>query len=509
MNEEKNQNQKINQGGHQHNRHHKHYYNGKNKGQNAPKSNNAQQAVNPQKEQAATEKSASPAVAKPAQNNNSPKQSGHHHKPYHKHHNHQKNHPSPSEAPQEKTKSESAEVTKSEAIGGSTGGERKPQNKNGRQHNNKGRTENTAPEKTAPQESVSSVNSTESSFGASSTSGDLIFGAPLFQNEKKARPIKASDEPIEPLDISDDVLFGTSHLLYVEKEIEGEAAEIVGIRYKCGGKIYYFDSNGIQLTSGEFAIVDTARGIEFGEVCLPNRKINSELLIHPLRKVIRKATKEDIEHHEQNKKKEADAFNIGLEKIKAHKLDMKLVEVQYEFDNSKLLFYFTSAGRVDFRELVRDLASVFKTRIELRQIGIRDEAKMLGGIGMCGRSLCCSKYLSNFAQVSIKMAKEQGLSLNSNKISGNCGRLMCCLNFENQVYLDEIKITPMPGSIVKIGGQRGTVVEANPLTGMLKVHLTDAPEGENVSAHRDTVTIISRKLPETLNESAPENEVLE
>ena len=188
---------------------------------------------------------------------------------------------------------------------------------------------------------------------------------------------------------------------------------------------------------------------------------------------------------------------------------MKLVDVQYEFDNSKLLFYFTSAGRVDFRELVRDLASVFKTRIELRQIGIRDEAKMLGGIGMCGRSLCCSKYLSNFAQVSIKMAKEQGLSLNSNKISGNCGRLMCCLNFENQVYLDEIKITPMPGSVVKIGAQKGTVTEANPLTGMLKIHMNDAPEGENVSAHRDTVTIISRKIPETAPESSSDIEPLE
>ena len=507
MNEEKNQNQKINQGGHQHNRHHKHYYNNKNKGQNTPKNDGSQ--AKPQQEQVATEKSAASNSAKPIQNNNSQKPSGNHHKPYHKHHNHQKNHTSPTEAAKEKTNPESTEPAKQENASGSGNGDRKHQNKNNRQHNNKNRAENFSSERNTSQESFSPSISQESSFGTQSTSNDFMFGSPLIQSEKKTRTIKASSEPIEPLNLSDDELFGTSHLIYVEEKIDGDTAEIVGIRYKCGGKVYYFDPNEIQLANGEFAIVDTARGIEFGEVCLPNRKIKSESLIHPLRKVIRKATKEDIEHHEQNKKKEADAFNIALEKIKAHKLDMKLVEVQYEFDNSKLLFYFTSAGRVDFRELVRDLASVFKTRIELRQIGIRDEAKMLGGIGMCGRSLCCSKYLSNFAQVSIKMAKEQGLSLNSNKISGNCGRLMCCLNFENQVYLDEIKITPMPGSVVKVGSQKGTVVEANPLTGMLKVHLLDAPEGENVSTHRDTVAIISRKLPETLNEASSENEALE
>ena len=238
-------------------------------------------------------------------------------------------------------------------------------------------------------------------------------------------------------------------------------------------------------------------------MCISNRRISNKNIVQPLRKVIRKATKEDIAHQESNKQKEKEAFKIALEKIARHKLDMKLVDAQYSFDNTKLLFYFTSAGRVDFRELVRDLASVFKTRIELRQIGIRDEAKMLGGIGMCGRNLCCSKYLSNFAQVSIKMAKEQGLSLNSNKISGNCGRLMCCLNFENQVYLDEIKITPMPGSVVKVNGDKGVVTDANPLTGMLKVHLDSAPEGERISVHRDGVTILSRKTPEiSENESA-------
>ena len=225
----------------------------------------------------------------------------------------------------------------------------------------------------------------------------------------------------------------------------------------------------------------------------------------PLQKVIRRATKEDIERNQLNKKKEKEAFKICLEKIVQHGLDMKLVDVQCAFDNSKYLFYFTSAGRVDFRELVRDLASQFKTRIELRQIGIRDEAKLIGGIGICGRPICCSRHLSNFAQVSIKMAKEQGLSLSSNKISGNCGRLMCCLNFESQTYIDEIKRTPMPGSVVKVGGQTGNVTDANPLTGMLKVHMNDAPDNETVAVHRDSVTVISKKgAPETTENTESE-----
>ena len=316
-----------------------------------------------------------------------------------------------------------------------------------------------------------------------------------FTAEKK-RPTPPSDFS-DVRQFSDEELFGTSHLINRKELSPEQSVEIVGIRFKSGGKIYYFAPDKLSLSSGDFAIVDTARGLEFGEVSLSNRCISNENIVQPLRKVIRKATKEDIAHNESNKQKEKEAFKIALEKIARHKLDMKLVDAQYSFDNTKLLFYFTSAGRVDFRELVRDLASVFKTRIELRQIGIRDEAKMLGGIGMCGRNLCCSKYLSNFAQVSIKMAKEQGLSLNSNKISGNCGRLMCCLNFENQVYLDEIKITPMPGSIVKVNGDKGVVTDANPLTGMLKVHLDNAPEGERVSVHRDSVTILSKKAPET------------
>ena len=339
---------------------------------------------------------------------------------------------------------------------------------------------------------------------------DTIFGdfrSAFASNEKKK--VQTSTDFSSIRQFSDDELFGVSHLITSPAEVSPEqATEIVGVRFKVGGKTYYFDPDKTTLSVGEFAIVDTARGLEYGEVVIENRKINNANIIQPLRKVVRKATKEDISHHESNKQKEKEAFKIALEKIAHHKLDMKLVEAQYSFDNSKLLFYFTSAGRVDFRELVRDLASVFRTRIELRQIGIRDEAKMLGGIGMCGRSLCCSKYLSNFAQVSIKMAKEQGLSLNSNKISGNCGRLMCCLNFENQVYIDEIKITPMPGSVVKVNGDRGTVTDANPLTGMLKIHLDGAPEGERVTIHRDNITILSRKAPE-ISENDPADELTE
>lgn len=344
----------------------------------------------------------------------------------------------------------------------------------------------------------------------SSIEDDLIFGSPFLSARAKGK--SASKSVVDSSDItplSDEELFGTSHLIHTPAPAGDSPTEIVGISFKAGGKVYYFDPNGIKAKKGSYAIVDTARGLEFGEVCIPNKNINSQNIVQPLRKMVRLATKEDIAHHDSNKARENDAFKICLEKIAVHKLDMKLVEAQYSFDNSKLLFYFTSAGRVDFRELVRDLASVFKTRIELRQIGIRDEAKLLGGIGMCGRPLCCSRYLSNFAQVSIKMAKEQGLSLNANKISGNCGRLMCCLNFENQVYLDEIKVTPMPGSIVKIGSDRGVVTDANPLTGMLKVHLDGAPEGEKVNAHRDAVTVISKKAPETFSDNEAKDDFAE
>ena len=329
---------------------------------------------------------------------------------------------------------------------------------------------------------------------------DALFGRlsgqgtpPPRRGLTKSTVIAPEPEPFELREFTDEEIFGTSHLLYTPMDENGEGVDVVGVRFKSGGKMYYFDPAGYTFKAGDFAILDTARGLEFGEVVYANRKVRAGEIVQPLRKVVRPASKADIEQNEENKEREKDAFKIALEKIRQHKLDMKLVDAQYAFDNSKLLFYFTSAGRVDFRELVRDLASVFKTRIELRQIGIRDEAKIIGGIGICGKPLCCSRFLSNFAQVSIKMAKDQGLSLNSNKISGNCGRLMCCLNFENQTYCEEIKKTPPVGSIVRVDNAVGTVTETHPLIGMLKIRLNDTQNTEYVVAHRDSVTLLSKK----------------
>lgn len=211
-------------------------------------------------------------------------------------------------------------------------------------------------------------------------------------------------------------------------------AKVVGIRFKKAGKVYYFLPGGIDLNLGDSVIVETARGMEFGKVVLPLREIPPEEIVSPLKEVLRKATTEDEEQFKTNEKKEKEAFQICLTKIAAHKLPMKLIEVEYTFDGNKIIFSFTAEGRVDFRELVKDLASVFRTRIELRQIGVRDEAKMLGGLGSCGRELCCASFLGDFEPVSIRMAKDQNLSLNPTKISGICGRLMCCLKYENGCY---------------------------------------------------------------------------
>lgn len=274
-----------------------------------------------------------------------------------------------------------------------------------------------------------------------------------------------------------------------------DSVEVIGVRFKHAGKVYYFAPGGISVQRGDSAIVETARGAEFGEVFMPNRRVSGKDIVLPLRPLIRIATKDDIEHNEQNRKKEKEAFGICLEKIAKHGLDMKLVDAQYTFDNSKLLFYFTSAGRVDFRELVKDLASVFRTRIELRQIGIRDEAKLLGGLGACGRPLCCSSFLSDFVQVSIKMAKEQSLSLNSNKISGSCGRLMCCLRYEYDTYVEEIKQTPPVESVVRTADGDGVVIEMNPLAGTVRVRLTDKTDKADNQIkvyNRNDVKIISR-----------------
>lgn len=267
---------------------------------------------------------------------------------------------------------------------------------------------------------------------------------------------------------------------------------VAGVRFKSNGKVYFFDKKDLKLEDGGFVIVETARGPEFGEVAFAERTVSESSLVPPLRPIIRIATEADLKHHEENKKKEEEAFSICLEKIQHHELDMKLVEVQYTFDNSKLLFYFTSSGRVDFRELVKDLAGVFRTRIELRQIGIRDEAKIMGGLGACGRPLCCTTFLSDFVQVSIKMAKEQNLSLNSGKISGCCGRLMCCLQYEYSTYEEEGAKTPPVDSKVKTPDGVGTVTEASPLSGNIKVRLEATPDVAPKTFHRDQVTLISR-----------------
>ena len=268
---------------------------------------------------------------------------------------------------------------------------------------------------------------------------------------------------------------------------------IVGIRFNSGGKTYYFDPQKLQCKVGNFAIVETARGMEFGEVCIAPRLIDESLLVSPLRPVVRIATEEDIRHNKENIQKEDEAFRVCVQKIMAHGLDMKLVKAQYTFDNSKLLFYFTSAGRVDFRELVKDLAGVFHIRIELRQIGIRDEARMLGGLGTCGRPLCCSTFLSDFGQVSMKMAKEQNLSLNSTKISGCCGRLMCCLRYEYDVYSEEIKKSPAIGAIVNTPDGQGVVTEIFPLAEEVKVSLRAENAPVPKRYRRDDVTVIKSK----------------
>jgi len=272
-----------------------------------------------------------------------------------------------------------------------------------------------------------------------------------------------------------------------EAVIEAPFTEVVGICFKDGGKIYYFSPNGTNAKVGEFAIVETARGLEFGKVASQNKQVKTEDVVQPLRQVVRIATKDDIATNEDNKKKEAEALKICQTKIGEHGLEMKLIESEYTFDCSKLTFYFTADGRIDFRDLVKDLASTFRTRIELRQIGIRDEAKFMGGLGICGRPFCCSTFLPDFVQVSIKMAKEQNLSLNSAKISGACGRLMCCLRYEYETYLQEIKLTPPVDSTVKTDDGIGTVVEINPIKGTVKVEIND---GFKVYK-RDNVKVIS------------------
>lgn len=287
------------------------------------------------------------------------------------------------------------------------------------------------------------------------------------------------------------------------KVIEGP--EIVGIRFEHGSKIYYFDPKENKYSVGGHAIVETAQGLEFGEVVIGNRRVPEDQIVAPLRPVIRAATKEDEAHHEDNRRRQNEAFKICLTKIEAHGLDMKLVDSQYTFDNTKLIFFFTSAGRVDFRALVKDLASVFRTRIELRQIGIRDEARMIGGFGVCGRKLCCAGFLPNFVQVSIKMAKEQGLSINATKISGTCGRLMCCLRYEQEAYEREIALMPPTDSVVDTPDGRGVVIDIFPISGNVKVKLSDKQDVAPKNYHTSDIRVITKAERKKSGESDSSN----
>ena len=289
-------------------------------------------------------------------------------------------------------------------------------------------------------------------------------------------------------------------------------AEIIGVRFKEVGKVYYFDPLDNKLNTGDRVIVETARGLECGEVATPNKTVDDAEISHPLKPLIRIATEKDLNHLAENKLKEKEAYRICEQKIANHKLEMKLVNVEYTFDNSKILFYFTADGRVDFRALVKDLASVFRTRIELRQIGVRDEAKMMNGIGICGRPLCCATFLGDFQPVSIKMAKEQSLSLNPTKISGICGRLMCCLKYEEDVYEELNKKMPSVGDIISTVDGTGEILSTNVLMQVVKAAVrkkeNDPPTIDFYSVEEITV-IKSKKQRQKKEESAKNKDVVE
>ena len=277
--------------------------------------------------------------------------------------------------------------------------------------------------------------------------------------------------------------------------------KVIGVRFKKAGKIYYFDPNNLNINKEDYVIVETARGIEFGQCVIGIKEIKEEDIISPLKSVLRIADENDIKKHEENKAKEKEALEICTKKILEHNLIMKLIDVEYTFDNNKVIFYFTADGRVDFRELVKDLATIFKTRIELRQIGVRDEAKMIGGLGPCGRSLCCSSFLGDFASVSIKMAKEQNLSLNPTKISGICGRLMCCLNYEQSTYESIRKELPKVGSIVKTPEGTGEVVQNNIVKESVKVKLKRKDEEVLENFNITEVELIEGSYEDSIDEN--------
>ena len=270
-------------------------------------------------------------------------------------------------------------------------------------------------------------------------------------------------------------------------------SQVIGVRFKKAGKIYYFDPKDIEFQVGDGAIVETVRGMEFGEVVIARREVGEGEITKPLKQVHRKATEKDYKKLEENRQKEKQAFAICEEKIHKHKMDMKLINVEYTFDNNKIVFYFTADGRVDFRELVKDLASVFKTRIELRQIGVRDETKMIGGLGPCGRPACCAVFLGDFQPGSIKMAKEQNLSLSPTKISGLCGRLMCCLNYEHKYYEELSRVLPRAGGEVKTPDGKGTVLDTNALKQTVRVKVMHGEDDFDVKEYPLQEIVILRR----------------
>ena len=279
---------------------------------------------------------------------------------------------------------------------------------------------------------------------------------------------------------------------------------IIGVRFKRLGKIYFFDPKWLEVKKGEYVIVETTQGEEIAEVVVPNRMLEEDKIVAPLKKIIRLASPKDLKHAEECKEKEKEAFETCNKKIKEHKLDMTLTDVEYKFDNTKILFYFTADGRVDFRDLVKDLAAIYKTRIELRQIGVRDEVKRIGGNGVCGRELCCCSFLSDFETVSIKMAKEQNISLNPSKISGNCGRLMCCLKYEQEVYEDKLKKLPNIGAIVKTTDGKGEVDGVETLKELVRVRFKDGELIKFKKYNVDEITVIKDIVKEHTDEEEKE-----
>lgn len=285
--------------------------------------------------------------------------------------------------------------------------------------------------------------------------------------------------------------------------------EVIGVRFNNAGKIYYFDPDGKKFGYGSNVIVETSRGVEFGTVAIANKNVSEDEVVSPLKPILRKATQDDMRRKEENHQKEKEAFDIAVEKIKEHKINMKLIDTEYTFDRGKILFYFTADGRVDFRELVKSLAGVFKTRIELRQIGVRDEAKKIGALGICGRFLCCSTFLEDFHPVSIKMAKEQGLSLNPTKISGVCGRLMCCLQYEQNVYDEMLKIVPPKGSLVEYEGEKGTVCDSFVIKGIIKVKFEEAGEAVVKVLDAKDVRVLKKARIETKTDPYADGDISE